>query len=286
MHGGLAVVMAVGDVLEEQVDLLAGDDIADVVGLRELAEDHADHLAIDQRGAAAVARVDGGVNLDADARDVLVVAGELDARDDPLGDREGRAALGIPVGQYGLLDLGQGLGARHGGPLVEERLVLEPEHGQVDARAHRHDPGRELVARLVTLDEELTGVCNHVGISEDALALDDHARATGLAGAVLGPGLGQVGEPHRGGDLHDRVADLRLRRVVIGRGRRGRARCAKAPIRTRAGAMTAAADRPTEIIRGVFIAWTRSSLPDTLTETSTHLISPRAGWKVRGSRVA
>ena len=39
VHGGLAVVRPVGDVLEEQVDLLAGDDVADVVGLGELAED-------------------------------------------------------------------------------------------------------------------------------------------------------------------------------------------------------------------------------------------------------
>ena len=33
-------------------------------------------------------------------------------------------------------------------PLVEERLVLELEHGQVDSRADRLDLGGELVARL------------------------------------------------------------------------------------------------------------------------------------------
>ncbi len=100
VHGGLAVVSPVGDVLEEQVDLLAGDDVADVVGLGELAEDEADHLAVDQRRAAAVARVDRGVDLDADARGILVVGGELDPRDDPLGDRERRASLGKAVDQH------------------------------------------------------------------------------------------------------------------------------------------------------------------------------------------
>ena len=118
--------------------------------------------------------------------------------------------------------------------------------------------GRQLLARLVALDEELAGVGDHVGIGQDPLALDDHAGAAGLAGALLGPGLGQVGEPHRGGDLHDRVADLRLRGVVLDRGRPGRARDAQAANMTRAGAMTAAASRRTEIIRVIFIAGTRS----------------------------
>ena len=48
VDGRLAVVGPVGDVLEEEVDLLAGDDVADVVGLGELAEDEPDHLAVDQ----------------------------------------------------------------------------------------------------------------------------------------------------------------------------------------------------------------------------------------------
>ena len=74
VHGGLAVVSPVGDILEEQVDLLAGDDVADVVGLGELAEDEADHLAVDQGRAAAIARVDRGIDLHSQARHSLVVA--------------------------------------------------------------------------------------------------------------------------------------------------------------------------------------------------------------------
>ena len=78
-------------------------------------------------------------------------------------------------------------------PLVEERLVLEPEHGQVDARAHRLDLRRQLVARLVALDEELAGVGDHVGVGQDPLALDDDAGAAGLAGLRLVQGLVKSG---------------------------------------------------------------------------------------------
>ena len=114
MEGRLAVVLAVGDVLEEQVDLLAGDDVADVVGLGDLAEDQADHLAVDQGGPAAVARVDRRVDLDPDAAGALAVSDELDPGDDPLGDREARASLGIAIDHHGVLDLGKRLDARQG----------------------------------------------------------------------------------------------------------------------------------------------------------------------------
>ena len=63
----LAVVMTVGDVLKEQVDLLAGNDVADVVGVIEAAEGQADHLVADHGRPAAVARIDGRVDLDAQA---------------------------------------------------------------------------------------------------------------------------------------------------------------------------------------------------------------------------
>ena len=43
-HRGFSVVVAVLDVLEEKLDLLAGDDVADVFrAARELAEGEADH---------------------------------------------------------------------------------------------------------------------------------------------------------------------------------------------------------------------------------------------------
>ena len=49
--------------------------------------------------------------------------------------------------------------------------------------------------------------------------------------------------------------------------------------------MPAEVNRRKEIIRGIFIAGTRSSLSNDSAETSTHLIPPQARWKVRGSVV-
>ena len=160
---------------------------------RELAEDQADHLAVDQGGPAAVARVDRRVDLDPQAASPVVVAGELDPRDDPLGDREARAPLGIAVDHDGVLDLGERLDRRQRRPLLEERLVVELEDRQVH-------PGltASTVAFSFSLDcwlstEELAGVEDHVGVGQDPLAGDDHPRAAGLPRALLGPGADDVG---------------------------------------------------------------------------------------------
>ena len=55
-----------GDVVEEVVDDIRGDDVTDVLGLSvlERLEGHADALVVfGERGASAVARVDGRVDL-------------------------------------------------------------------------------------------------------------------------------------------------------------------------------------------------------------------------------
>ena len=61
----LPLVMAVLNIFEEELDLLHRDDITDVVGPGELAEDNADHLAINHDWATTVTRVDRRVDLDA-----------------------------------------------------------------------------------------------------------------------------------------------------------------------------------------------------------------------------
>ena len=57
--------MAVGDVLEEQVHFLVGNDVTDVLRLIQVAEGKADHLVAGNGGAAAVAGIDGRIDLDA-----------------------------------------------------------------------------------------------------------------------------------------------------------------------------------------------------------------------------
>ena len=145
----------------------------------------------------------------------------------------------------------------HGGSLIEERLILEPDHCQVDARADRLDPRGQLVARLIALDKELAGVEHNVCIGEDALAVDDHSCGGGVLRAVLGPGMNQVRVPHCRADLHDRFADLALLGVALGQILRLRDRSLRTgatrsqPLQT----VPAAALVGPEIIRKMFITW-------------------------------
>src|SRR5579864_9689489 len=97
--------MAVGDVLEEQLDLLVRDDVADVLRLIEMAEGEPDHALAGDRRAATVTRVDGRIDLDAQPRDRIVVGDELDARDDALGDRKRIATGRKAVGEYRVFDV-------------------------------------------------------------------------------------------------------------------------------------------------------------------------------------
>ena len=145
------------------------------------------------------------------------IAGKLDPRNNALGDRERRAPLRIPVDQDRVLDLRQSLGAHDRRPLFEERLILEPDHRQVDSRADRLDSRGQLVARLIALDEELAGVEHDVGVGQNSLAVDDDPRAAGVLRAVLGPRMSHVRIPHRRADLHDRFADLAFLGIALGR---------------------------------------------------------------------
>ena len=148
------------------------------------------------------------VDLDAQTRDRgVVIWDEFDARDDTLGDRQARAALGITVDQDGVLDLRQlgRAGQRRVG--VEEAVVVELEDGEVDARGDGLDGGGEFVAGLVGLDLDLAGVEDDVGVGEDAVAVDDHAAAGVVLGGLLGPGLVRIGVTHGGEHLDHRGLD-------------------------------------------------------------------------------
>jgi len=79
--------MTIGNVLKEKLDFLARDDVTDIFGVAQVAERQANHLVADNRRSAAVARVDGRVDLNAKARHGKVVGGKFDARDDAAGDR-------------------------------------------------------------------------------------------------------------------------------------------------------------------------------------------------------
>src|SRR5262245_25553286 len=103
--------MAISNVLQEQINFLAGNNVADVFRVAEVAERQADHFVTDDRRAAAVAGVDGGINLNPQTGGGKIVFGKFDSRDDALGNGETAAAFWITVHHDSVFDFGQHLGA-------------------------------------------------------------------------------------------------------------------------------------------------------------------------------
>ena len=100
-HRGLAGISSVGDIPQKQLNLLARNDVPDVLGpASEPAERESNHLLASHGGTAAVARIDRRVNLDAQPGHRVIVWGKIDAGDDTLGDREAGAAGGKPVDHH------------------------------------------------------------------------------------------------------------------------------------------------------------------------------------------
>jgi hypothetical protein len=96
---------------------------------------------------------------------------------------------------------------------VEERLVLQLEHGQVDSRGHGLDPGRYLVAGQVALDLYLGRVEDDMGIREDAPALDHDPGSGDVLRRALRPRPEQVRRPGAREDLDHGIAGIPRARV-------------------------------------------------------------------------
>ena len=207
--GGFTFVMARGDAGEEDVDLLAGDDVPDIIRANQAAERDTDHFVAGNGGTAAVARVDGGVYLDAQAADGEMVRGEFDTGDDTFGDGEAVAALRIAVSQDRILFGRDGFGTGERGMGVEEFIVVELEDGEVDVGVDGLDRGKNLVASLVGLDLDFVGKFDHVGVGENAVALDDDAAAGDVLGGRLAPRLVEIRQALGGEDFDDGVFDVR-----------------------------------------------------------------------------
>ena len=219
--------MSVRDILQEEFHFLVGNDVADVLGIAaEFAEGETDHLVVRDGRTAAVAGVDRGIHLDAQARYRIVVRHELDPRDDALGDGQRIAAGREAIGQHGILDVRQLVGALHGRMRIEERGVVQLQNREVDAGSHRHDRGRHLVAGRARLHLDLAGVQHDVCVGENAVTLDHDAGPGGFGRCLLGPGLEGIGVAHGREDLDHRVLDVRrrgrnVRRSGVRGGRQG-----------------------------------------------------------------
>ncbi len=169
----LAIVVTIGDVLQEQLDFLIGNDVADILGIAQATEREAYHPVAGDRRSAAVARIDGRVDLDPQSRGRIVVGHEFNARHDALGDGQRGTAGGKAVGEHRILDLRQGTGARQRRVRGEEAVVIEFQYCEIDARCDGFHGGRDLVAGTGALDLHLTGIQYGVRVGQDPMPLDD-----------------------------------------------------------------------------------------------------------------
>ena len=119
---------------KQRFDLLGGQQVADVVARRVLAEDQADELTVAHGGSAAIARIQGGVDLDAHGGGTVSDGTVLDPRNDALGDRKLLSADGIAVDAHALLQRRQVVGQGQRTTLFEEGGVVDLDNRHVQPR--------------------------------------------------------------------------------------------------------------------------------------------------------
>src|SRR5436190_14648678 len=89
--------MAIGNIIEKQVNFLTGDDITDVVSRAEPREGQANHPIVHNRRPAAITRIDCGIYLDPQSRRWKIVRSEFDPRHNAFSDGKRAAAFWIAV---------------------------------------------------------------------------------------------------------------------------------------------------------------------------------------------
>lgn len=130
------------------------DDVANVLGVaRQALEGDADAFAARvEDGPAAVARVDRGVDLDAEQLGRAVRVGQdLDARDDAARDRDGVAADRVADDGDGVLEPREAAKLERPEALPE-RVVVNGQQGDVALGAYGEDLGEELGVVASALD--------------------------------------------------------------------------------------------------------------------------------------
>ena len=184
----VAVVVAVFDVFEEVADHGGGDHVADILGdiAGEALESDADDFGALHDGAAAIAWVDGGIDLDGEMGidDGVGVGAEIDAGNDPLGDAHAIAADGVPEDrdrgfEFGDPAEGEGFGTD------EESGVLDLEDGEIAVVGDVFDSGEIFFGIVFLFDREEAGIADHVGIGEESI-WGDHPTGTAATGHGAG----------------------------------------------------------------------------------------------------
>ena len=184
--GGQAERAAMGGALELLGRSAQGGE-ALVDGVVQGLEGDAHQRAVVDDGAAAVARVDGGVDLHREELAVaLLVGDEIDAGHDALGHAEPLTADGVAADAHPIAERRE-VANHDGGGALEEGRVVHPQQGEVALVAQPLHLGlvaaRE--AEAPHLDEDVVGHAMRVGEDAGAAAgLDDGARAAARGRAL------------------------------------------------------------------------------------------------------
>ena len=217
-HVDVFVVVPIGDVPEEVLQHRGGDHVADVLGdIPAVAlESHADDLVVLQHRAAAVAGVDGRVDLTGQVavHRRVAVGLEVDARHDALRDREPLAANGIAEDRHAGLEPGDAADLQRAQSLVKIG-VADFQHGQVAIVRDELDPRRVLLRIVLPLHRDEARVADHVRVGDDARPRDDETCAYPARHVARVPRHLVVGVLRGGGDPHHaaaHVVDLRVER--------------------------------------------------------------------------
>ncbi len=188
----VAVVGTVLDVFEEAFYDGGGDHVSDVLGdvAAEALEGDADDFAVLEDGAAAIAGVDGGIDLDGEMGiDVGVgVGAEVDTGNDAACDGEAFTADGVTVNADFGFDFWDGA-EFEGDGFVEEGFVFEFQDGEVAVVGDVFDGCDVFFGVAFFFEGEEASVGDDVRVGDDALVL------SGDDPTGSGSGLGGAGEP-------------------------------------------------------------------------------------------
>src|SRR6476646_756185 len=211
IHGRLAIVAAVGHVLQAQLNLLYRHDVADVLRHLQVTKGTTNDLVVDYGRPAAVSRINRGIDLDAQPERRKTVPGKFNPRDNSFGNGKTRPASGIAVNHDRVLGVRERLSKRQRRVRIEKVLVFQFENSEIDPRSDSFDNSWEFVAGLVGLDLHFAGIVHNMRICQNALAADYDPTGGDIVRLFFCPRFGGIGLTEGGEDFHDRVFD-RLRR--------------------------------------------------------------------------
>ena len=182
--------MAISHILQESLDDRGGNHIAYILGhhAAEALESHSNNTVVLNDRSAAVAWIDGGVDLNhqmgVHAR--MGISPVIDARHYAPG-------YGKPVTAYGITQhRNGGIQGRHLTKLqrrrtFEKAFIHHLQHGQIAIVGDELDMGFVAPGISLFFEADETRIADHMGVGDNATLGNDKARAPALAGSARIP---------------------------------------------------------------------------------------------------